>query len=311
MRLFYVSVLGLATITLAAAGQIEIGANNSSGITTTGLTAAFVGTTTWSEKNYVNNLFTNDTLSNGANLPDYQNGLQQFTDTHNTAAPGNVTFGMLEDGGPATPNGNNYWSSPNNGTPAVVASMTLNVGEIANVSSAYLLLSDYYGVANTVDNDTVTFHFLGGITGTVDLTNGTDIDSVHNCTGPNNNGGGVTPGSCPTSPAFNGSTTAPDTTIAWSSTYAEGNNVTPFNGTVGNATLTDLTFNLSAFSGDILTGITIQDNNNLQFNSRLALSAVTVAGTGVQIVPEPSTVFLLLAGFGVIGFLGLRRKVSL
>jgi len=310
MKSIYISVLGMAAISIASAGQIEIGANNSSGVTTSGLTAAFVGTTTWAEKNYVTNLFTSDTLSNGGNLPDYQNSLQQFTDTHNTEAGGPVTFGMLQDDGSgSSPNGNNYWSSPNNTGSPIVSSMTLNVGEIANVSSAYILLSDYYGDANQENNDTITFHFLDGDTGTVHLTNGTDIDSVHSCTGPNS--AATPPGSCPTSPAYNGSTTAADTNIAWSSTYAEATNATPFSGTVGNASLLDLSFNLSAFSGDILTGITIQDNNNLQFNSRLALSAVTVAGTGAEIVPEPSTVFLLLAGFGVIGFLGLRRKVSL
>lgn len=293
----------MAAISIASAGQIEIGANNSSGVTTSGLTAAFVGPTTWSEKNYVTNLFVSDTLSNGANLPDYQNSLQQFTDTHNTTAGGPVTFGMLDDAA----NTNNYWSSQNNTSPAVISTMALNIGEYANVSQAYILLSDYYGVANTIDNDTVTFNFAGGITGTVDLSNGIDIDSVHDCTGPNP--AATTPEPCPTSPAFNGTTSAPDTNIAWTSTYAEANNLTPFSGTEGNATLIDLTFNLSAFSGDLLTGITISDDNNLSLNSRLALSAITIAGTGAAAVPEPSTVFLLLAGLGVIGFFGLRRKV--
>jgi len=306
MRGIYISVLGMAAISIASAGQIEIGANNSSGVTTSGLTAAFVGTTTWAEKNYVTNLFTSDTLSNGSNLPDYQDSLQQFTDTHNTEAGVNVTFGILDDAA----NNMNYWSSPNNTGSAIVSSMTLNVGEIGNVSSAYILLSDYYGVANQENNDTITFHFLNGDTGTVNLTNGIDIDSVHDCTGPNPSA--TTPGPCPTSPAYNGSTTAADTNIAYSSSYAEATNATRFSGTEGTATLLDLTFNLSAFSGDILTGITVTDNNNLSNSSRLALSAVTVAGSGASFVPEPSTVFLLLAGFGVIGFLGLRRsKVSL
>jgi len=306
MRGIYISVLGMAAISIASAGQIELGANNGSGITTSGLTAAYVGTTTWSEKNYVNNLFVNDTLSNGANLPSYQNSLQQFTDTDNTAAGGNVTFGMLDDGA----NGNNYWASQGNSGSAIASSMTLNVGEIENVSSVYILLSDYYGVANMANNDTITFIFNdGAVTAVANLTNGVRIDSVHDCAGPNDSA--TTPEPCPTSPAFNGTTTSPNTNIAWSSSYAEANNGTPFSGTEGSATLLDLSFNLSSFSSDILTGIEITDNNNLAFNSRLALSAITVAGTGVEIVPEPSTVFLLLAGFGIIGFLGLRRKVSL
>jgi hypothetical protein len=305
MRVFCISVLGMAAISIASAGQIEIGANNGSGITTSGLTSAFVGTTTWAEKNYVTNLFTSDTLSNATTVPSYQNSLQQFTDTNNTAAGGNVTFGMLDDAA----NTNNYWSSPVS-TTSTVSTMTLNVGEIANVSSAYLLLSDYYGVSSAVNNDTVTFIFNGGaFTDPVNLTNGVNIDSVHDCTGPN--AGATTPKACPTSPSVNGTTSSANTDIAYSSTYAEANNSTPFSGTAGTATLLDLSFNLSAFSGDVLTGISVTDNNNLSMNSRLALSAVTVAGANATIVPEPSTVFLLLAGFGVIGFLGLRRKVSL
>jgi hypothetical protein len=302
MRAFCISVLGMAAISIASAGQIEIGANNSSGVTTSGLTAAFVGTTTWAEKNYVTNLFTSDTLSNAAALPTYGNSLQQFTDT--SAPGGSVTFGMLDD----SANGMNYWGSPNT-SPSSAASMTLGVGgleEIAGATSANLLLSDYYGLLNAVNNDTITFIFAGGITDPVNLTNGVNIDSVHDCTGPNP--AATTPGTCPN---FNGTTTSGNTDIAWNSQYTEATNMTVTSGTQGNATLIDLTFNLSAFSGDLLTGIEITDNDNLSNSSRLALSAATVSGTNIGFVPEPSTVFLLLAGLGVIGFLGMRRKVSL
>jgi hypothetical protein len=306
MRAIYISVLSMVAISVASAGQIEIGANNGTGVTTSGLTAAYVGTTTWAEKNYVTNLFVSDTLSNGGALPTTANSLQQFTDPN--AADGSVTFGMLNDSAPGNSN-NNYWSSPSTTGSAIASTMSLNVGEIKDVSDANILLSDYFGVKNTVNNDTVTFIFNdGAITAPVNLTNGTNIDSVHDCTGPNNAGGSVTPGTCPN---FNGTTSSANTDIAWSSTYTEINTATPYSGTVGNATLIDLTFNLSAFAGDYLTGIQVTDNDNLALNSRLALSAVTVSGTGIGFVPEPSTVFLLIGGFAVIGFFGLRRKVSL
>ncbi len=104
MRLFYISVLGMAAITLATAGQIEIGANNGSGVTTSGITVGYIGSgagPSWAEKGpYMTTLFagattvTSGTLSgvsetsavgtgNGSSTPSYQSGFQQFTDTTN------------------------------------------------------------------------------------------------------------------------------------------------------------------------------------------------------------------------------------
>lgn len=315
MRLFYIGILGTAAISLATAGQIEIGAGqNGSGVSTQGLTSAYIGATTWGEKNYVNNLFLNDTLSNGtlnnvtgtgptgngSTLPTAGNGFQQFTDTND-----NVTFGMMNDGS----NGMNYWGStnPNTVTPS---SITVPV-EVSGVSTAYIMLSDYYGLsgASGVNNDTVEFFFSGGGNLSFNLSNGVQIDSVHNCLG--SNASAKTPEPCP-SPSFSGTTTAGTTDMAWSGTYAEANNATPYSGTQGNVSLLDLSFSLGDFSGQTLTSVQITDNNDLSLNSRLALSAITVSGANAQLVtPEPSTVFLFLAGLGAIGFFGHRRKVRL
>jgi len=288
-RLLNISILGLAAISIATAGQIEIGPNNQTGVSTGGLTAAYIGSTTWSEKNYVTNLFTSDTLSNTSSaLPTAANGLQQFTDSHNS-----VTFAMDSD------SGDNYWASPASSS-STVSTITVPVG-VSGVSNAYVLLSDYFGLSGSsgINNDTVTFIFNNGaITDPVNLSDGVNIDSAHTC---------IT-GSCP---SFSGTTTSGNTDIAWSGSYTEGTNLTPYSGTAGNVSLIDLTFNLSAFSGDILSSIQITDNNNLTNSSRLALSAVTVSGTSAQVVaPEPSTILLLLGGFGLMGFFYRRHKAQ-
>jgi len=303
MKLFYIPVLSIAAISIASAGQIEIGAGqNGSGVSTQGLTAVYIGATTWSERNYVTNLFTNDTISNsslngvvgssgagnGTTLPTAGNGFQQFTDTNN-----NVTFGMLND----STNGNNYWGSPSSPS-STVSSIAVPVS-VSGVTSANILLSDYYGVAGQLQNDTIQFFFSNGAVQTFFLSNGNQIDSAHDCLVGN-----------PTCPNFSGTTTNSNTDIAWSGSYAEAVTGTPFNGTSGNVTLIDRSFNLAAFAGTTLQGILIQDNFNLANSSRLVLSAVTVSGGNAAIVPtpEPSTVLLLLAGFGVFGILAHRRR---
>jgi len=299
MKFFYISILTIAATSFASAGQIEIGAGqNGSGVSTQGLTAAYIGSTTWTERNYVSNLFLNDTISNGtlngvgtgtgSTLPTTAAGFQQFTDAND-----NVTFGMMSDGG----NGMNYWGSA---SPVTLApsSITVPIG-VSGASTAYIMLNDYYGLAGLggVNNDTVEFFFGNGGTLTFSLSNGVQIDSVHNCLSV-------------TCPSFSGSTTSGTTDKAWAGTYAEATNLTPFSGTSGNVSLLDLSFSLGDLSGQTLTNVVITDNNALALNSRLALSAITIAGSNAQLVaPEPSTVFLFLAGLGVIGFFGHRRKV--
>ncbi len=294
MRFIYTSVLGMAAISIASAGQIEIGAGTANGISASGLTASYIGTTTWAEKNYAANLFTTDTMSSsslgGSTLPTAANGFQQFTDSNN-----GITFAMDAD------TGENYWGSPAS-TTSTVSSITVPADVFA-VTSANILLNEYFGAqGSNVSNDTVEFLFNGGaITQSFFLKDGNQIASAHNC-GSNGTG---------TCPAFAGSANSTNTDVAWSASYSEGANSTPFTGTSGNVSLLDLTFNLAPYAGDTLTGIEITDNFNLTNSSRLALSAITVSGANAEeATPEPSTVLLMLAGIGVMAFLGLRRKAS-
>jgi hypothetical protein len=311
MKILYISVLGMAAISLASAGQIEIGAGNSTGITTTGLTAAYINSITQpgngGEHAYAGTLFasvqniTGSTLNGVAKTsavgtggtsttPTSQNGFQQFTDPNN-----GVTFGLLADSAHTT---SNFWSS-SSGT----GSSTIDVP--VNVSGAYdasILLNDYWGVSgSTSQTDTVEFFFSGGATDTFTLTNGNQIQGSVQCSSAQT--GGITTPVCTT---YAQSTTSPNTDTAWGASYSgDTSTLTNFFGTSGTLTLSDLSFDISAFSGDVLQTIAISDSNNGNGSSWLALSAVTVT------TPEPSTVLLLLTGLGILGYFGHRRKARL
>lgn len=296
MRLIKISLCGFFAAAAACAGQIQIGAGSAGGVSTQGLTAAYVGANSWAEKNYVTNLFTTDTISNGSlnlvagtagngtgsTLPTSLSGYQQFTDLNN-----GIVFGMISD----TSTASNYWGSPAS-SPSTSSSITIPIG-IFGLSDAYVLLNDYFGPSGIHDTN-VVFNYAATGAITKQLTNGVEIDSAHNCGAP-----GV---HCS---AFSGTTTSPNTDIAWSGSYTEGVNTTPYTGTSGTLNLLDIHFNLSGLApaGDTLTSITFTDLNNLTNSSRLALSAITFTNS-----PEPSTWLLLAAGLGFMVFLGQRRK---
>jgi hypothetical protein len=326
VRLIYSAIIGVMAVSAASAititNQIELGGGWNGSTSTQGLTSAYITgdggslnscsptpcSGSFAEKNYNTGLFSGDTITdvngnssdNGATyLPTTANGDQQYTDSNN-----NIVFAMDAD------TGDNYWAAPTNstGTPNS-ASITIPAGVfgIDNVSEAYILLNNYYGMSG-VTSTTVTFNFAGGIKDPVALTNGNQIDSAHDC-----NPTQSSPTACPSNI---GMTTSSSSDIAWSANYAESSSSgTPFASTKGTLDLLDISFNLSAYAGDVLQSITITDNASSSGTlatdtSRLALSAVTVTGTNASFAtPEPSTVLLLLAGLGAIGFLRMRSRV--
>jgi hypothetical protein len=318
MRLFYIAVSGMTAISLASAGQIEIGAGqNGSGVSSQGLTVAYVDSiaqaaTPWvGEKPYSTTLFSAAVISNSSlngvsettgvgagglsTLPTSQNGFQQFTDPNN-----GVTFAMMADSTTGDTLNNELASA----SAAMTGPSTITVPiDVSGAAQANILLNDYWGVAgSTTQTDTVEFFFSGG-SDTFTLTNGVQIDAALQClTG--------TTTICST---FAQTTSSPNTDSAWTGTYALGNMVNVYANTAGNAALSDLTFDLSAFAGDVLEDVTITDNNNGNNSSKLALSAITVSGSAATLseTPEPSTVVLFLTSLGILGFFGYRRKVRL
>lgn len=320
MRLLYISILGVAAVSASSAGTIEIGGQSAGPITSPtnafGLTAAYIGAgnSTWTERNFQANLFTNDTISNstlgGSTLPDAvptAPGSQQFVDPNN-----GVVFAMINDGSTGA-NLNQYWGSPNTAGSPIVSSITIPIG-LSGLTGASILLNDWFGLNGVANNDTITFNFTGdGGQRSVNLSNGNQIADATACIAASPSWV-TTPTNCTqfarsVSNAGGGSPFIPTTTdVAWSASYsnANANGATIYSGTSGNLSLYDINFDLSAFAVDTLTSITIADNNNLANSSRLVLSAITV-----EQAPEPSTVLLFIAGLGVIGFIGQRRKAKL
>jgi hypothetical protein len=330
MRLFKLSILGMAAISIASAGEIELGSgfNAGTGVSTQGLTQTYLGinpadfaSSSWypdiaaesglGTPGYLGALFFHDTISGsslgGSTLPTDSSGYQQFTDPNN-----GVTFAMMND--PNNP-GTNAWYSWEGDNAS--SSITIPVG-VFGTTSANILLNDWWGGGAT--NPTVTFNFAspsGPVAVTDTLVYGTNINSATACSATPV-GADTTPPLCTTFPTTTGANTlttgAVTTDIAWSASYTDPNNVgasgyDPYAGTSGTVNLADISFNLSGYTGDTLESIVITDPYNCSagdstcstVSSILALSAVDV-GT-----PEPSTVLLLVTGLGVLGLLGRRR----
>ncbi len=86
--------------------------------------------------------------------------------------------------------------------------------------------------------------------------------------------------------------------------YNGGPNNTVYAGSSGNVVLGDQGFQFgTAFYGLYLVDVKIAEASGVGNTSQTALSAITVDAT-----PEPSTIWLLLSGFGAAGMSCLRRK---
>jgi len=315
MRILSISLLGLTAVAIATAGQIQIGGgfNAGTGVSTTGLTSSYItvaGTQNgnlgpvgnqYSQKNFINNLFTGATITGsntlgGTNLPNAASGNQQFTDPNN-----GIKFGMMVDGssGGAV---NEYWAGASL-TSVGTSSIIVPVNQTGALS-AYILMDDYYGIPNT-DTDTVLFTFSDASTLSFNLIDGVNIGTADVCSA--NSTKYTTPGT-PTCTAFPSGVTASTSDVAWSAAYSNSStsNALPWSSTTGTLKLYDIAFDLSSKGGLGLNSITVTDNNALAFNSRLALAAVTLSTTQLVTTPEPSTI--LLVGLGVLGIGFVRRK---
>ncbi|WP_432382066.1 collagen-binding domain-containing protein [Duganella sp. P38] len=73
------------------------------------------------------------------------------------------------------------------------------------------------------------------------------------------------------------------------------------------APLATVTSNNGVVNGDVVVGNWL---SNTQINTGNAFAAVDVNGLAVSAVPEANTYAMLLAGLGMIGFIGLRRRKS-
>jgi len=303
MRTAIVCIVGVFAGMTANAGYVEIGSglNTATGISTGGLNVAYLTATPapvtngFTEKGYTTTLFLNDTLSQAA--PGTTANSQQFTDPNNS-----VPFAMIANpvnGGtnPDTSGSNpneDYWEGVNT-TTAVSSAITIPVA--LDTNEAYIMLTDAYGVSGSTYS--VQFNFATGPALVVPLTIGNQIADDQQC-----GTAGTFTGAAGPCTAYVKTTTSGSTDVAFSAGYTNSSSsaAIQYSGSTGNVALLDLAFNLSAYSNNQLLSITITDPNDLNNESRLALSAITVNET-----PEPSTIVLLLAGCGLIGIRKLRR----
>jgi len=321
-RFYTVAALGMVAVSAAFASRIEVGSNTTGGVSTGGLNSAYfggsfpvvaAGNTAVVERTYATTLFAGETLTSsslgGSTLPDSP-GNQQLTDTNNS-----VTFGLISGDGVNTylSGGLGFPGGSGSASPQYTSSISIPVG-VFGVDQAWILLNDQWGV-NGAPNDTVTFTFTGAGAPAplvVNLTEGNQIRTVTACGSASSTftSGGVHGGStdCTTF-----ATSATNASVAWSAHYNNTtSNSTPFSGTSGTVALSDISFDLSAYSAYTLSNISIADAGTGYDTSRLALSAVTldqlVAADQLAATPEPASMATMIAGLGLIGFVTYRRR---
>jgi len=334
-RVTVLTVFALIGTSIASAGQIQIGGGTNGA---NGLTSAYIGAGagSWVEQNYAVRLFQSATSSSTPVAPTYSTGsyaentspsAATINDTGTEALTDSatgVTFNMLSDGtyGTSTQYSRNFWEATNTST------LTIPVG-VLDVSDVWTLMNNLWGTPNA-NNTTVTFNFGGSAT----VASESLIVALINS--GDTTGGGATPSGqvatsvqCTTtvggSPAacntfaigptaasssittsgtaagsLSAVTVLTDTLMAGSYNAAVGN----FASSAGQVVMTDQGFQFgTAFNGLYLVSIQVADSSGAGHTSETALSAITVDST-----PEPSTMWLLVTGFGAAGFARFRRK---
>ncbi len=323
-KIIVLSVFALVGSGLATAGQIQIG-SGTNGVN--GLTASYIGsgiTGTFNEQNYDGRLFQTAQLSGTLVTPPYTTGTytqasspspSTIVDTGAgalTDSSTGVTFNMITDG-TGLGGSNNFWQGATAG-----ATITIPVG-VFDVTDVWTLINNVWGTPN-VNGTTVKFNF-----GTSATTTSETLTVALTNSG-STTGGGATPSGevatsvqCTTTVAAQCNTfaigpTAASTLISTSGTAsgslptisvltdtlsagmynsAAGN----FAGSAGQVIMTDQGFQFgSTFYGLYLVSVQVTEVVGGAHTSESGLSAITVDAT-----PEPSTIWLLIAGIGVAG----------
>jgi len=331
-----ISILAIFSTGAGIAGQIQLG-SGANGVN--GLTSAYVGSGAggWNEQNYEIRLFQTATSSSTPVAPVYTTGSYNantspspasITDSGTEAltdSSAGVTFNMITDGtyGTTTQYSRNFWGATN------TTLLTIPVG-IFDVSDVWTLMNNVWGTPNA-NNTTVTFNFGSSATVaseslTVALTNSGsatggsathsgEISASAQCTTTV----GGSPAACntfdigPTAASSSISTTGTaagslsaitvltDTILQGSYNAATGN----FANSAGQIVLTDQGFQFgTAFNSMYLVSVQVADSSGVSHTSETALSAITVDSAAA---PEPSTLWLLISGFGAAGLARLRK----
>jgi hypothetical protein len=302
-----VATASAGTIAPITPSQVEIGGPN-------GLTATFIGSGTdggsWAERNYNSKLFSN--AKEGSTVP---------SATYTDSADG-ITFAPINDGTGAGGLTDNYWEACPAGLGPCTSpiTMTIPIG-IAAPLSVWTMLNNAWGTPGA-QQTTVTFDFMNGSTPvpvTINLTNannngvtGGQIAASVDCSAPASTCtsyagalGSALAGSSSITPVGGGTAVTVLTGTVYSFAYNSLSGGV-YSGSSGTVYLDDqgFIFTGTPYASDYLVDVKITESSGLANVSQTALSAITV------VTPEPSTIILVLAGFGAIGVSRLRRRSS-
>jgi len=338
-RITSFAAVAICSVMVASAGQIQIGGvnglsnayitapNTIAGQNTTGCagggTCASGSVGVYTEQNYDNVLFAGATNSGTPPTP-YATYNQTTAEQGSlTDSVNNIKFSMIDDGSTSSAS-NNFWQGTQancvSGSGCANPTITIPVG-IFGVTDVWALLNTELSNAGVLNTTAITFTFgsqaNGGTTDPITIKLSESAAS-NTPTGEMQNAVDCVPASSCTTAS--GPTLAGPTVLSGISVYTGNvytslyNNgaLTGYSGaTSGNIVLDDSGF---FFNGLSLTGglgtnltsylvsVTVKEAGSVNGVSE-GLSAITV-----DTVPEPSTVFMLLSGLGVIGFARFRRK---
>lgn len=343
MQRFITAIFATAiTVATASAGtitpsitnplvQYEIGGTN--GLTNSYITTTGDGSTGgYVERGYNSRLFAMAT--EGATAPTIPTS---FTDTgsgHTTdgtsGTPG-IKFAAISDGNGGGGFPNNFWDACGAITCTTGTTITVPIG-IYDPASVWTMLNNIWGSTGTAppSQTSVTFDFANPAASyaasslTINLVNafnngatGGQIESAIDCSGPSSNTcttyagalNSALAGSSSLTPVGGGTAITVLTDSVFNSPYNTITGGSKYAGSNGTLYLDDqgFIFTGTPYASDYLVDVKITEASGVGNFSQTALSAVTVVAPAV---PEPSTVLLLLAGFGAIGASRLRRRAS-
>jgi hypothetical protein len=320
------TVLAIASVGVASAGQIQIGGVN--GLTSTYVTSGCSGVGPcisgssggFTEQNYDSVLFSG--ASNGVNTPTPYSTYSTGNANQGTIADpaSSETFAMINDGVKVGGGSRNVWigstSSP------TLDTITVPIG-VFGVSDVWTMLNTDLALANPARDLTIEFDFASTSNGAPTTQLKIKTDNNTPASGTVATDGIQNAVQCPLSSACstlaNGapssSIVTPGVTILsdqlLSTNFAYTIATGGYSGTTGNVELDDQGFvftgsTLATALSSYLVDIKISEAN-ASGSDTLGLSAITLDAVTT---PEPSTVLMLLAGLGAIGFGRLRSKQS-
>lgn len=336
-RLTSVSLVALAITGVAGAAQIQIGGpsgltgnyitQGSGAVCAAGAGNCVTGSTTgWTERNYNSLLFVGSSNTAPATPSAFTGYVQTGLIPSGNTLTGSVTFAMIAEPS-GSGNSKNIWGAGGStSTSPANSTIVVPIG-VSGVTDVWTMLNNVWGVAGSQDT-TLDFYFGAGSNSTAGLTDVTvrllNSSNSESGTGQIRASVGCNAGCLDNGPQsqvavgplaaltsnIGGSGVDVTTELLYTFTYNAGAAGTSYTGTSGNLRLDDQGFHFgNTYVGEYLVKIGVTQNagcfgcSSGTALSETALSAITVT----SVAPEPSTIFLVLSGIGVLGFRRFRR----